>query len=245
MADDVDIFEEQITEEPGVLGKINEWLKKDIRVKPEFWGQSELTDWEKHQNAKKTRQTLEGGFATGIANVFEGLANPVKKIAGEDWDPGTFAELDKIIEDPESSTVQKASAYAQASPRLLLNISEALFGHTAQHFRERSDKYKEGMTTDEIVQAEVADMNEGMGGALTKEEAKSLYRPFNLDLPYKKMLHISTAFLTEFLPVLEPLWLVQGYGVKGMLNFFTNPKHPMRANVIHTLASTANINEEE
>ena len=239
MADDIDIFEEQITEEPGVLGKIDEWLKKDIRLG------NEATAWEKRQNAKKTQQTLGAGVSGSIANVFEGLANPVTKIGGEDWDPGTFAELDKIIVDPESSTGEKASAYAQSVPRLLLNITEGLFGHTAERFRKRSDRYKEGMTTDEIVQAEVDEMNEAMGGALTKEEAKSLYRPFNLDLPYKKMLHIGNSFFQEWLPLLEPLWLVRGYGVKGMINFFKNPKHPMRANVIHTLASTENINEEE
>jgi len=162
MADDIDIFEEPITEKPGVLEKINEWLKTDIRVSPEFWGQRELADWEKLQNAKKTRQTVGGGVATGSANGFEATANWPKYIGGEKLNPGTFAELDEIIVDPESSTGEKASAYAQSVPRLLLNITEGLFGHTAERFRKRSDRYKEGMTTDEIVKAEVADMNEAM-----------------------------------------------------------------------------------
>ena len=60
MADDIDIFEEQVVEEPGVLGKIDEFLKKDIRVKPEFWGQRELTDWEAHRSQRDAEQTLEG-----------------------------------------------------------------------------------------------------------------------------------------------------------------------------------------
>jgi hypothetical protein len=247
MADDVDIFEEQETvEEPGVLEKIDEFLKKDIRVKPEFWGQRELTDWEKHRTAKDARQTLEGGVAEGIADMFESAANPVKKIAGEKWEPGTFAELDEVIADPESSTGERVSAYAQSVPRLLLNITEGLFGHTAEHFRKRSDRYKEGMTTDEIVQAEVSDMNEAMGGALTSEDFKDIGLKSKVtELPWKKMLTVGGTFLTEFLPILEPLWLSTGYGVKGMINYFRNPKHPMRGNVINTLASTANINKEE
>ena len=247
MADDVDIFEEQETvEEPGVLGKISEFLKKDIRVKPEFWGQRELTDWEAYQNQRDSQQALEGGVTEFFADMFESAANPVKKIAGEDWEPGTFAELDEVIADPESSTGERASAYAQSVPRLLLNITEGLFGHTAKHFRERSERYKEGMTTNEIIKQEIAEMNEGMGGPLTSEDFKDIGLKSKVtELPWKKMLTVGGNFLQEFLPVLEPLWLTQGYGVKGMINYFRNPKHPMRSNVINTLAATANINKEE
>ena len=244
MADDVDIFEEQETvEEPGVVGKAFDWLKKDLQKAP--FGRK-LTDWELYRSQRDSQKALDAGFTEFTADMFESAANPVKKIAGEDWEPGTFAELDEVIADPESSTGERASAYAQSVPRLLLNITEGLFGHTAEHFRERSERYKEGMTTDEIIKQEIAEMNEGMGGALTREDFKDIRLGSKVtELPWKKMLTVGGNLLQEFLPVLEPLWLTQGYGVKGMINFFRNPKHPMRANVINTLASTANINKEE
>ena len=142
MADDVDIFEEQVVEEPGVLGKIDEFLKKDIRVKPEFWGLRELTDWEKHRTARDARQTLDS-FATDIvADVFEGVANPFNL---QENIP-TFEELKDA--DPFTKT-------AVAGPRLALNVLDFFLGKNAEDWRRRSDKLSEGMTTDEIIEEEI------------------------------------------------------------------------------------------